>query len=217
MKAEETERKKEEEKKRKEAILEAFKLKKEMEKAEEEGRRFPAPVSAKPVPKIRPSPGVKKPRPKTIHVDKNDVSMGARRVRGSTSNLSNIGASNSDLRRSESRGSLADDRPSSSRSTLSLAAMGNRPPSSGQRSTPGYARPQSRGPASRRGSNAYLNEDTTDSPRSSRLDRTNRSMSQPRGKRDSSVSSAYGAVDRGMRNDSFRSSRESLTSRRTYP
>merc|ERR1719278_667687 len=144
IKSEEAERKKEEEKKRKEAILEAFKLKKEMEKAEEEGRRFPAPVSAKPVPKIRPSPGVKKPRPKTIHVDKNDVSMGARRVRGSTSNLSNIGASNSDLRRSESRGSLADDRPSSSRSTLSLAAMGNRPPSSRQRSTPGYARPQSR-------------------------------------------------------------------------
>ena len=41
-------------------------------------------------------------------------------------------------------------------------------------------------------------------------------MSQPRGKRDSSVSSAYGAVDRGMRNESFKSSRESLTSRRTY-
>merc|ERR1712183_1024745 len=37
--------------------------------------------------------------------------------------------------------------------------------------------------------------------------------------RDSSVSSAYGAVDRGtggMRNESFKSSRESLTSRRTY-
>eukprot|EP00092_Neocalanus_flemingeri_P035023 GFUD01038111.1.p1 GENE.GFUD01038111.1~~GFUD01038111.1.p1 ORF type:complete len:1437 (-),score=321.88 GFUD01038111.1:947-4795(-) len=218
IKSEEALMKKEEEKKRKDAILEAFKLKKEMEKAEEEGRRFPAPVSAKPVPKIRPSPGVKpRPRPKTIHVDKNDVSLGARRVRGSTSNLSNIGASNTDLRRSESRGSLADDRPSSSRSTLSLAAMGSRPPPSGQRPTPNYARPQSRGPASRRGSNANLHDDTTDSPRSSRVDRTTRSMSQPRGKRDSSVSSAYGAVDRGLgKNDSFRGSRESLTSRRTY-
>jgi calmodulin-regulated spectrin-associated protein len=43
-------------------------------------------------------------------------------------------------------------------------------------------------------------------------------MSQPRGKRDSSVSSAYGgsAAGGGMRNDSFRSSRDSLVSRRTY-
>ena len=39
MKQEEVERKKEEEKRRKEAILEQHKIKKEMEKAEEEGRR----------------------------------------------------------------------------------------------------------------------------------------------------------------------------------
>ena len=222
LKAEEAERKKEEEKKRKEAILEAYKHKKEQEKAEEEGRRFPEPVSAKPVPKIRPSPGgLRKPRPKTIHVDKNDVNLGARRIRGSSSNLrgsssnlSNIGASNSDLRRSESRGSLADERPGSSRSTLSLANMGSRPPMGGQRSTPSYARTTAA--SSRRGSTQYLNEDAADSPRSSRMDRSGRSMSQPRGKRDSSVSSAYGAVDRGNRNDSFRGSRESLTSRRTY-
>merc|ERR1719328_450420 len=136
MKAEEAERKKDEEKKRKEAILEAYKAKKEQEKAEEEGRRFPEPVSAKPVPKIRPSPGgLRKPRPKTIHVDKNDVNLGARRVRGSTSNLrgsssnlSNIGSSNQDLRRSESRGSLVEERPGSSRSTLSLATMGSSRP-----------------------------------------------------------------------------------------
>ena len=218
MKAEEAERKKEEEKKRKEAILEAYKAKKEQEKAEEEGRRFPEPVSAKPVPKIRPSPGgLRKPRPKTIHVDKNDVNLGARRIRGSTSNLrgsssnlSNIGASTSDLRRSESRGSLADERPGSSRSTLSLATMGStRPP----RSTPSYARTTAA--SSRRGSTQHLNEDVNDSPRSSRAaDRSGRSMSQPRGKRDSSVSSAYGGG--GARNDSFRGSRESLTSRKTY-
>ena len=224
MKAEEAERKKDEEKKRKEAILEAFKAKKEQEKAEEEGRKFPEPVAAKPVPKIRPSPGgMRRPRPKTIHVDKNDVNLGARRIRGSTSNLrssssnlSNIGASNSDLRRSESRGSLAEERPGSSRSTFSLANMGSRPPPGGQRQTPSYAR--STAAAARRGSNQYLNEDAADSPRSSRYDRSGRShsVSQPRGKRDSSVSSAYGAVDRGMRNESFKSSRESLTSRRTY-
>ena len=236
-KAEETERKKDEEKRRKEAILEAFKAKKEQEKAEEEGRKFPEPVAAKPVPKIRPSPGgLRRPRPKTIHVDKNDVNLGARRIRGSSSNLrgsssnlrgsssnlSNIGASNSDLRRSESRGSLAEDRPGSSRSTLSLATMGSRPPPASSRHTPSYARPTAS--ASRRGSSQYLNEDAADSPRSSRLDRSGRShsVSQTRGKRDSSVSSAYGAVDRGtggtggMRNESFKSSRESLTSRRTY-
>ena len=220
MKAEESERKKEEDRKRKEAILEAYKAKKEQEKAEEEGRRFPEPVSAKPVPKIRPSPGgLRKPRPKTIHVDKNDVNLGARRIRGSTSNLrgsssnlSNIGASNNDLRRSESRGSLADERQGSSRSTLSLANMGSRPPMGGSR-TPSYARTTAA--SSRRGSTQYLNEDVGDSPRSSRADRSARSMSQPRGKRDSSVSSAY-AQDRGPRNDSFRGSRESLTSRRTY-
>merc|ERR550517_596285 len=52
-----------------------------------------------------------------------------------------------------------------------------------------------------------------DSPGRSRADRSARSMSQPRGKRDSSVSSGYGARER---NDSYRGSRESLVSRRTY-
>ena len=213
-KAEEAQLKKEEEKRRKEAILEAFKMKKEQEKAEEEGRHFPAPVSAKPVPKIRAGAGgPKKPRPKTMVIDSKDVSRGSGlRSRGSTSNLSNLGASIGDLRRSESRNSLADqERPGSSRSTLSLATMGSRPPSSGpQRATPGYARP--RQPNSRRGSTANL-EDALDSPGRSRADRSARSMSQPRGKRDSSVSSGYGARER---NDSYRGSRESLVSRRTY-
>merc|ERR1719192_3019411 len=95
-KAEEAQLKKEEEKRRKEAILEAFKMKKEQEKAEEEGRHFPAPVSAKPVPKIRAGAGgAKKPRPKTMVIDSKDVSRGSGglRSRGSTSNLSNLGAS----------------------------------------------------------------------------------------------------------------------------
>merc|ERR1719414_939528 len=74
--------KKEEEKARKEAILEQFRLKKEMEKAEEEGQRMPEPVSARPVPRMRPKSTSKtmigggpasgvgpRPRPKTIHVD----------------------------------------------------------------------------------------------------------------------------------------------------
>ena len=212
-KAEETMMKKEEEKRRKEAILEAFKYKKEQDKAEEEGRRFPAPVSAKPVPKIRAGAGgPKKPRPKTMVIDSKDVRAGGLRARGSTSNLSNLGASIGDLRRSESRNSLADqERPGSSRSTLSLATMGSRPPP-GQKGTPSYARPLSRAtPGSRRGSTANLED--TDSPSRSRPDRTGRSMSQPRGKRDSSVSSAHGVRDR---NDSYRGSRESLVSRRTY-
>merc|ERR1711994_53931 len=81
------------------------------------------------------------------------------------------------------------------------------------RSTPSYARTTAA--SSRRGSTQHLNEDVNDSPRSSRAaDRSGRSMSQPRGKRDSSVSSAYGGG--GARNDSFRGSRESLTSRKTY-
>merc|ERR1711953_1635391 len=50
MKEEERNRKKEEEKARKEAILAQHKLKKEMDRAEEEGLRMPEPVSAKPVP-----------------------------------------------------------------------------------------------------------------------------------------------------------------------
>merc|ERR1719458_1763610 len=83
----------------------------EAEKAEEEGGHFPAPVSAKPVPKIRSGAGgPKKPRPKTMVIDSKDLSRGSSglRSRGSTSNLSNLGASIGDLRRSESRNSLAD-------------------------------------------------------------------------------------------------------------
>jgi calmodulin-regulated spectrin-associated protein len=241
-KAEELERKKEEDQRRREAILEQHKMKKEQEKAEAEGRAFPAPVSAKPVPKIRTSAGAaaaaagKRPRPKTIHVDKNDVALGAaRRLRGSASNLSHLGSSQGDLRRSESRGSLADSSPTdhqrgapSSRSTLSLASMGSRPPSSSQQRPSSLLKPNPVGrpgpssvasSSSRRGSTAFIN-DENDSPRASRaVDRSVRSMSQPRGKRDSSVSSAYGgssAAGGGMRNDSFRSSRDSLVSRRTY-
>ena len=239
-KAEEVERKKEEDQRRRETILEQHKMKKEHEKAEQEGRAFPSPVSAKPVPKIRgggtgPAAG-KRPRPKTIHVDKNDVALGARRIRGSTSNLSHLGSASSqgDLRRSESRGSLADNsptdhqRPPSSRSTLSLASMGARPPSTSQqrpslllKPTGSRVAPSSVSSSSRRGSTAFI-QDENDSPRASRAaDRSVRSMSQPRGKRDSSVSSAYGGSggagnNGGMRNDSFRSSRDSLVSRRTY-
>merc|ERR1711874_688257 len=71
-KEDERNRKKEEEKARKEAILEQHKLKKEMDRAEEEGLRMPEPVSAKPVPKLRAKSATKasgRPRPKTIHVD----------------------------------------------------------------------------------------------------------------------------------------------------
>merc|ERR1711976_839325 len=53
-----------------------------------------------------------------------------------------------------------------------------------------------------------------DSPRMSRMDRSMRSMSQPRGKRDSSVSSAYGGGD--MHSRGYRGSRESLHSGMTY-
>ena len=98
---EEKARKKEEEKARKEAILEQFKVKREMEKAEEEGRRMPEPVSAKPVPRMRPKStsktqiggGGPRQRPKTIHVDQDaDIadSLGpsSRGPRGSSSNIS---------------------------------------------------------------------------------------------------------------------------------
>merc|ERR1711974_498998 len=54
-KIEEIQRKKEEDTKRREAILEAHKLKKAKEKAEKEGRLFPNPVQAKPIPKIKDS------------------------------------------------------------------------------------------------------------------------------------------------------------------
>merc|ERR1719266_1778644 len=46
------------------------------------------------------------------------------------------------------------------------------------------------------------------------MDRSMRSMSQPRGKRDSSVSSAYGQGD--MHSRGYRGSRESLHSGMTY-
>ena len=191
-KAEEVQRKKEEDARRKEAILEQYKLKKEQEKAEEEGRHFPSPVSAKPIPKIKNDGSGRKQRPKTMHMGGND-----KRYRGSNSNLSSMG-SNVDLRRSESRGSLVDpyDRPQSNRSTMSLAGMGSA---------------RSGNKKDFKKSNPYLNEEP--SPRMSRTDRGSRSASQPRGKRDSSVSSGYGGL---RNNDSLRGSRDSLISRRTY-
>ena len=199
-KAEEQQRKKEEDARRKEEILKHHKMKKEQEKAEEEGRHFPSPISAKPIPKISHANNVKKTRPKVLGLDRN------RKIQNSTSDLSHLGGSSLELRRSESRGSVNDsyDKPPTSRSTMSLATMGSRGQSGG-------------------GSRSYLpkKNPTPDpygdsSPRSSRYDRQSRSASQPRGKRDSSVSSAYGAIDKGNRNDSFRGSRESLVSRRTY-
>merc|ERR1711981_1379827 len=86
--------------------------------------------------------------------------------------------------------------------------------------TPNNQRPASKGP-SRRGSVTYITqENNADSPRLSRLDRNSRSVSQPRGKRDSSVSSAYGGVDmtgnRLSASNRYRGSRESLQSGMTY-
>ena len=100
-------RKKEEEKAKREAILEQYKLKKEQERLEEEGGRMPEPVSARPVPRMRPKstskthiggpdprpgPGPRQ-RPRTIHVDDGaDIaeSLASSRVgpRGSSSNIS---------------------------------------------------------------------------------------------------------------------------------
>jgi len=149
-------RKKEEEKLRREAILEQFKMKKELEKMEEEGIRMPQPVSARPVPRMRPkgsaNSGATTPRqrPQTIHVDKNADVTDALRSRGNRGSSSNL----------------------------------------------------------------------SDSPRMSRMDRNSRSVSQPRGKRDSSVSSAYGGVDlvgnRLSASTRYRGSRESLQSGMTY-
>merc|ERR1712223_1264392 len=93
-KEEERNRKKEEERAKREAILAQHKLKKEMDRAEEEGLRMPEPVSAKPVPKLRAKSANKppgRPRPKTIHVDQDaDVgsALGSRGPRGSISNIS---------------------------------------------------------------------------------------------------------------------------------
>merc|ERR1712051_672641 len=93
-KEEERNRKKEEEKARKEAILEQHKLKKEMDRAEEEGLRMPEPVSAKPVPKLRAKSATKasgRPRPKTIHVDQDaDVNTALQQSRGPRGSISNI-------------------------------------------------------------------------------------------------------------------------------
>jgi len=96
-KEEERNRKKEEEKARKEAILEQHKLKKEMDRAEEEGLRMPEPVSAKPVPKLRAKSATKasgRPRPKTIHVDQDaDVNTALQQSRGPRGSISNISVS----------------------------------------------------------------------------------------------------------------------------
>lgn len=85
-KKEENMRKKEDDKKRREEIFEAYKLKKEAEKAKDEGRNF---FSAKVGPKLRPkSAGGSRPRPNTIHVDhKADMGMNMGRMRGSQSNI----------------------------------------------------------------------------------------------------------------------------------
>merc|ERR1719266_2576627 len=101
-------RKKEEEKARKEAILEQHKLKKEMDRAEEEGRRMPEPVSAKPVPKLRAKSATKaggRPRPKTIHVDQDADVNTALQSRGPRGSISNI----SGMTRADSRNSINND------------------------------------------------------------------------------------------------------------
>ncbi|CAB4064941.1 CAMSAP [Lepeophtheirus salmonis] len=237
-KEEEKVRKKDEERARREAILEQHRLKKEMERLEMENGRMPEPVSAKPVPKMRSknvggSKGslTRRPRPKTIHVDGADAQsiMGVGSKRGSSSNISG-----SNLYRTESRSSVNHD----TNPTLSLANMG--------KSKISNSRPSSR-TASRRGSSNYSNDEGSlailqspglpgpdwafkrklssvsveGSPRLSRIDRTMRSASQPRGKRDPSISSAYAGDDINrlngrMRGESYRGSRDSLTSGMTY-
>merc|ERR1711899_28402 len=214
-KEEERNRKKEEERAKREAILAQHKLKKEMDRAEEEGLRMPEPVSAKPVPKLRAKSANKppgRPRPKTIHVDQDaDVgsALGSRGPRGSISNISG------GMSRSNSRNSINQDLNSpraengggGGRTGLSLASMGTGRHSAARAQTP-----------SRRGSSVYIggNGDDSDSPRMSRMDRSMRSMSQPRGKRDSSVSSAYGGGGGDMQSRGYRGSRESLHSGMTY-
>merc|ERR1719259_1517564 len=100
-------RKRREEEAKAEDILEQYRLKKEQERLEEEGGRMPEPVSARPVPRMRPKstsktqiggpdprpgPGPRQ-RPRTIHVDDGaDIaeSLASSRVgpRGSSSNIS---------------------------------------------------------------------------------------------------------------------------------
>ena len=87
-KREESAKKKEEDKKRREEIFQQYKVKKEMEKAKEEGRNF---YISKSAPKLRPkSAGGTRPRPRTIHGEKDDVGLNAARLnmRGSQSNIS---------------------------------------------------------------------------------------------------------------------------------
>merc|ERR1712223_1081593 len=102
-KEEERDFKKQEEKARREAILEQHKLKKAMDKAEEEGLRMPEPVSAKPVPKLRAKSATKasgRPRPKTIHVDQDadvNTALQSRGPRGSISNISGFRGSRESL------------------------------------------------------------------------------------------------------------------------
>ena len=115
LKAEEAQRKKEEEARRKEAILEAHKLKKEMEKAEEEGRKFPSPVSAKPIPKIMNRRTPKSGKPKST--EEPDYPRSHRNKFGSSQNLT----------RASSKSSLLDSyggRPTSSMSNMSLESLG---------------------------------------------------------------------------------------------
>ena len=174
-KAEEVQKKKLEDAKRREAILEAHKFKKEQEKAEEEGRHFPSPVSAKPIPKIKNGRSVKSGR-----VKQEPDNLGAQRKRyGSTQNLV----------RSASKSSLVDpygSRPTSSMSNMSLASMGSRSMLSEERgakssrndkSSTRYSRSDLRGsrsdlrgtPGSRRDSS--LQKDTTRGSRDSLISR----------------------------------------------
>jgi len=159
-KEEERNRKKEEERAKREAILAQHKLKKEMDRAEEEGLRMPEPVSAKPVPKLRAKSANKppgRPRPKTIHVDQDaDVgsALGSRGPRGSISNISG------GMSRSNSRNSINQDLNSpraengggGGRTGLSLASMGTGRHSAARAQTP-----------SRRGSSVYIGGNGDDS------------------------------------------------------
>ena len=102
-KREESAKKKEDDKKRREEIFQQYKVKKEMEKAKEEGRNF---FTSKSGPKLRPkSASGTRPRPRTIHGDKDDIGLNAARLnmRGSQSNIT-IGLGSSSGYRSMGRG-----------------------------------------------------------------------------------------------------------------